>query len=226
MIYCKQGRCTTVLPMCVWFLPPLSISCPPLLPLSSLSNKQHEGGYNWEVQSSARWNHLYLNTGSLSLSLSRSLSYIVSLPLSLLLYPLFPSVTLSPVCLTYNLSLHLMAAAALLTWYEKTLSPYFVIYSSKVSRQCFSFSLTCVLSQSATVYSPQYNCSPPHPPLPEPPTLSSLRNLPSVAIKRRSPHLLSSSFLSSVSSSPIFSTFLWAKEDTTQLSSWLSQVRL
>lgn len=74
--------------VCGFFLlSSLSVSCPPLLPSSSSCNKQHEGGCNWEVQGSARWNHLYLNAGFRSLS--RSLLYIVSLPLVLLLYTLF-----------------------------------------------------------------------------------------------------------------------------------------
>lgn len=59
----------------------------PLILHFSSCNKQHGGGYNWEVQSSARWNHLYLNTGSYSPS--RSLVYIVSPALFLLLSTLF-----------------------------------------------------------------------------------------------------------------------------------------
>ncbi|MEQ2163115.1 hypothetical protein GOODEAATRI_026876, partial [Goodea atripinnis] len=70
--------------VCVWFLPPLPTSGPPIVP--SLSEKQNEGGYNWEVQSSARWNHLYLNTGS---RFSLKISCLLYLCHSLLLSPLF-----------------------------------------------------------------------------------------------------------------------------------------
>lgn len=120
--------------MCGFFL--LSISSPPLV-LSC--NKQHEGGYNWEVQSSARWNHLYLNTGSRSLS--RSLWYIVSLPLFLLLY--FP--LLHSVC-----SINMMQQG------------FATILSLNFSKILHSFSFTnCFFSESSTVYSLQYNSSPP-----------------------------------------------------------------
>lgn len=63
----------------VWFLPPLLLS-------SSSCNKQHEGGCNWEVRGSARWNHLYLNAASRSLSLKISPAYCISATLSPTLY--------------------------------------------------------------------------------------------------------------------------------------------
>lgn len=160
--------------VCVWILPPLSISCPPCLLSSSSCNKQHEGGYNWEVQCSARWNHLYLNAGFRSLS--RSLLYIVSLPLFPSLYTLCFSLTFSP-SVSHALSHYVYSSVSVINMMR--LSFYFSKIPHSCSFHCFFFSGSHPLS----IY---YNTAPdPH----YHPQLSSKRNFPSVDIRRRSSFL-------------------------------------
>lgn len=141
VIYCKTDQYISVCYVSsAWILPPLSISRPPLHLSSSSCNKQHEGGYNWEVQGSARWNHLYLNAGSRSLS--RSLLYIVSLPLFLLLYALcFLSDNLplsrihSPImCVTLSpLSTWCKKVVAMLSFYFSTILHSFSFHCCSLS---------------------------------------------------------------------------------------------
>lgn len=145
--------------LCGFFLH-LSTSCPPLLLSSSLCNKQHEGGYNWEVQSSARWNHLYLNTGSHSLS--RSLLYIVSLPLFLLLYTLFSSLSV-----LHGLSHYAHSSVCIINMIRQSfatiLSFYFWkrFYTAFLFTNCFSSVSHPLSIQYNTTLGPR--CQPPPP---------------------------------------------------------------
>lgn len=151
--------------VCVWILPPLLLS-------SSSCNKQHEGGYNWEVQCSARWNHLYLNAGFRSLS--RSLLYIVSLPLFPSLYTPCSSLTFSP-SVSHALSHYVHSSVSVINMTQ--LSFYF----TKIPH---SFSFHCLFVfpwESSTVYLLQYSSGPPLPP-----PNSVLKGTSSVDIRRRS----------------------------------------
>lgn len=137
--------------VCVWFLPTLSISRPPLVLSSSSANKQHEGGYNWEVQSSARWNHLYVNTGSRSLS-RPLLAYCVTATLSLTFYSaslLLPSYFAhSSVCVTDTVRQSFAAASTIFTSFALF---FFCAVIHVDSRQCNSTPCGCQPPHTAQV---------------------------------------------------------------------------